>query len=152
MKKCLIILFAFASTSVFAQERCHVMTRWGQCTNVSVPSDTVCKAHQYPQCSWMTPHGRCTNDVAFRTDTVCFQHQDARAKAARSSPLPVKSSSERTTNIPTSYSTRSTVRSTPSSTTKTTRSSCQCIATTKKGTRCSRTSSPGSSYCWQHSN
>lgn len=26
----------------------------------------------------------------------------------------------------------------------------QCAATTKKGTRCSRTASPGSRYCWQH--
>jgi hypothetical protein len=26
----------------------------------------------------------------------------------------------------------------------------QCAATTKKGTRCSRTASPGSAYCWQH--
>jgi hypothetical protein len=26
----------------------------------------------------------------------------------------------------------------------------QCAATTKKGTRCSRTAKPGSAYCWQH--
>ena len=26
----------------------------------------------------------------------------------------------------------------------------QCMATTKKGTRCKRQSSPGSQYCWQH--
>jgi hypothetical protein len=29
-------------------------------------------------------------------------------------------------------------------------SSRQCAATTKKGTRCSRTAKAGSSYCWQH--
>jgi hypothetical protein len=27
----------------------------------------------------------------------------------------------------------------------------QCIAITKKGTRCSRKAQPGSDYCWQHS-
>jgi hypothetical protein len=26
----------------------------------------------------------------------------------------------------------------------------QCAATTKKGTRCSRSAAPGSAYCWQH--
>lgn len=26
----------------------------------------------------------------------------------------------------------------------------QCMATTKKGTRCSRMAQPGSKYCWQH--
>lgn len=30
------------------------------------------------------------------------------------------------------------------------RTSYQCQATTKKGTQCSRSASPGSNYCWQH--
>lgn len=28
--------------------------------------------------------------------------------------------------------------------------SSRCAATTKKGTQCSRSAKPGSSYCWQH--
>lgn len=48
---------------------------------------------------------------------------------------------------------------TPPATTPSTRSSAppapptasrQCAATTKKGTRCSRTAKAGSAYCWQH--
>ena len=116
---CAVTLTASAQSST--PIRCKADTRWGQCTNEAVTSDSLCTLH-------------------------CQQSKPLPATLTSST-----TSSRTTTTVIPSTSTSRTSSSRTSSTRSTATYSGRCQARTKKGSQCSRTTSSGSRYCWQHS-
>jgi len=123
-----IIIMCAMSLTLSAQSstplRCKSDTRWGQCTNEAVTSDTLCTLHrQLPVAS---------QSVTSRTITT-----PTKVATTKSTSRPVRSSFSQTKQ--TSKQSATPVYSG------------RCQARTKKGSQCSRSASSGSQYCWQHS-
>tara|TARA_R110002072_G_scaffold30097_12_gene94439 strand:+ start:7532 stop:7918 length:387 start_codon:yes stop_codon:yes gene_type:complete len=67
--------------------------------------------------------------------TACLVCKPSSSETGQTKPLPLSSGES---------------KAEPKKQTQPPQASSQCIATTKAGTRCSRKSAAGSSYCWQH--
>lgn len=141
MKKLFLTTLLFLSISATAQEpiRCKSMTRWGQCTNESVTTDSLCILHketsQQQRTSTITPLTSTT-----RTSTT-----------SATTSLTTPTTTTRTTTATRATPTRTVTTSTRAVTRSSSRTSSRCAARTKSGSQCSRKPKPGSAYCWQHS-
>ena len=123
-----IIVMCAMSLTLSAQTptpiRCKSNTRWGQCTNEAVTSDTLCSIHrQLPV--------------------------ESQSATSRTVTTPTKAATTKSTSQPVRSSITQTKQTSKRAATPVYSGRCQ--ARTKKGSQCSRSASSGSQYCWQHS-